>query len=375
MRVVLLLAKSAGGIGTHVADLARELRGLGHDVVIATDALTASTFGWREARLLWPQGAAGVWPAAMTLRGLALGADVVHAHGHQAGSLAALAAHTLGRRDRPALVVSLHNAVLGGRRRRFLGALSAAPFARSAQLVTGASSDLVDQARTWGAAWAELAPVPSPRVPGLLSEEPLPRSERRALARRLLTDVGIPSTAEADLVLTIARLAPQKDLGTLVAAAAEDRARGRGDRTWVVVGGGEPAVADRLRREAARLSAPVHLVGAQSDPTPWLRAARAFVLTSLWEARALVVQEAMAAGTPVVARDAGGLRDLVAGAGALVGGSDPGEWATALSALIDDEARWRTAADLGRRRAASWEDSTQTATRWATWYAQARAMT
>ncbi|MCA1781140.1 MAG: glycosyltransferase family 4 protein [Dermatophilaceae bacterium] len=375
MRVVMLLAKSTGGIGTHVDDLTSELRGLGHEVLIATDALTASTFGWEQARLLWPEGASRVRHSVAALRGLARGADVVHAHGHQAGVLASLALRALGRRDRPALVVSLHNAVLGGPRRQTLGAISAAPFTRTAQLVTGASSDLAERAGTWGAPWTELAPVPSPRVPGLLGRPVLPRAERQALAHSLLEEAGVPNGRAADIVLTIARIAPQKDLGTFVAASAQDRAEAADHRVWIVVGGGDPDLAERLRAEAQHRAAPVHLVGAQGDPAPWLQAASVFVLTSHWEARALVVQEAMAAGTPVVARDTGGLRDLVAGVGTLVAGSDPRDWATAVAAAVDDEAAWHTASAAGRRRAASWDDSSQTATRWVAWYAQARAMT
>lgn len=377
MRIVLLLARSTGGIGTHVDDLARELRVLGHEVVIATDALTADTFQWRDARLVWPTGAPSGWSAVTALRRILRGADVVHAHGHQAGALASLAVRALPRADRPALVVSLHNAVLGGRRRQLLGAATAMPFARTAQLVTGASTDLVEQASSWGAAWSELAPVPSPRVPALLARPSRTRADRRAAARPLLAAAGIEPTADLDLdlVLTIARIAPQKDLMTLVAAAAADRAASSGSRVWVVVGGGDDDLSTALRDEALRLRAPVHLVGAQRDPTPWLEAAAAFVLTSHWEARALVVQEAMAGGVPVVARDTGGLRDLVCGVGTLVVGSDPTSWATAVAALVDDETAWEAASVAGRAAAASWDDSEQTATRWVSRYARARVMT
>ena len=375
MRIVLLLARSTGGIGTHVDDLARELRVLGHDVVIATDELTADTFAWTDARLVWPAGARGGPSAVTALRRILRGADVVHAHGHQAGALAALAVRALPRSERPALVVSLHNAVLGGARRRLLGSATAALFTRTAQLVTGASTDLVEQARSWGAAWSELAPVPSPRVPELLARPSRSPADRRAAARPLLESAGVDASAGPDLVLTIARIAPQKDLMTLVAAAAADRATSTGSRVWVVVGGGEDDLASALRDEALKLRAPVHLVGPRRDPTPWLEAAAAFVLTSHWEARALVVQEAMAAGVPVVARDTGGLRDLVRGVGTLVGGSDPGDWAAAVTDLVDDGAAWAAASDAGRAVAASWDDGARTATRWVSRYARARVMT
>lgn len=390
----MLLAKSTGGIGTHVDDLTGQLRALGHDVALATDPVTALAFGWDDAELLWPAGGAAD-PSLETgrrarrrrerlarLRELAGSADIVHAHGHQAGSLAASVVRSLGRSRRPALVVSLHNAVLGGAGRQRLGALTARPFAATAQLVTGASSDLVEQARAWGAGWAELAPVPSPLVPDLLSLEPLGRSARRLQARELLESVGIaPVTAESDLVLTVARIAPQKDLPTLVAAAASrtgpprEPAGSRGEPVWVVIGGGDDRLAEGLRQQAQRLRAPLHLIGPQSDPTPWLRAASLFVLTSHWEARALVVQEAMAAGTPVIARDTGGLRDLVEGVGVLIESGDPGHWADAVGDLLADGQAWHTASAAGRERASGWDDSRSTATRWVSWYARARAMT
>lgn len=371
MRVVMLLAKSTGGIGTHVDDLTRELRALGHEVIIATDPLTARTFGW-DAELLWPDGPVGMPRAARSLRRLAQGADIVHAHGHQAGSLAALALRTLPQRARPGLVVSLHNAVLGGSRRQALGAATAWPFAHTAALVTGASSDLVEQAREWGARWAELAPVPSPRVPGLLAQPMLDLEERRVLARELLDGVGIAVPEGTDLVLTVARIAPQKDLPTLVRAAAVDA---DAPRVWAVVGGGDGDLAESLRAQARAEGAPIHFLGAQDDPAPWLRAASAFVLTSHWEARALVVQEALAAGTPVIARDAGGLRDLVEGVGTLVSGSDPEDWATAVGAMLGEWGAWHTAAAAGRERAASWDDSPATAAHWVSWYALAATMT
>ena len=44
MRVLLCLATAAGGIGTHVADLARSLAAVGHDVHVATDPGTRARF-------------------------------------------------------------------------------------------------------------------------------------------------------------------------------------------------------------------------------------------------------------------------------------------------------------------------------------------
>jgi glycosyltransferase involved in cell wall biosynthesis len=255
--------------------------------------------------------------------------------------------------------------------------------ARRAALVTGASTDLVDEAQRHGARDSRLAPVPSPRVPGLLAREPLGDSARRALAAELLRDNGIRGALENGhepvLVLTIARVAPQKDLETLVGAAAsttfhlgEMPARAA---VWVVVGDGDPALLDRLRRSAEAAGAPVHFVGPQDDPGRWLRAADVFVLTSTWEARALVVQEAMAAGTPVVATDTGGLTDLVDGVGALVPVGDPAAVGAAVGTFLGDPAARHAASVAGRARATSWDDGKATASRWHEWYSALPGMT
>ncbi len=367
----MLLGRSAGGIGTHVADLTADLRALGDDVTVVTDGSTAERFDLAGARLWWPSRAAGVLGSLRDLRrlrGLVRGADVLHAHGHQGGLVAVVASAG----TRTPVVVSHHNAVLGGGARRRVLDLVQRLVVRRATVVTGASSDLVVEAERLGARDARLAPVPSPRVPELLAAAPLPDAERRALAAELLQENGIePLTADAPLVLSIARVAPQKDLGTFV----DTIARLPVPVTAVVVGGGDADLREALvqRIEADRL--PVHLVGPQPDPARWLRAADVFVLTSTWEARALVVQEAMAAGLPVVATDVGGLPDLVEGIGALVPVGDAGRAAESVARYLTEPATRHTASVAGRERATSWDDGTATASRWHEWYSGMLGMT
>ena len=77
-------------------------------------------------------------------------------------------------------------------------------------------------------------------------------------------------------------------------------------------------------------------MGARTDVSDWLRAADVFVLTSRWEARALVVQEAMAAGLPVVVTRTGGLPELVGDAGSLVAVGDPAAVAAEVDRLLAD---------------------------------------
>ena len=380
MKVIMLLGRSTGGIGTHVAELSADLRDRGVDVIVVTHPLTAQRFDLGPVRLWWP-GSAGRVRALRDfrlLRRLVSTSDIVHAHGHQGGLLATLS--TLGTRDprkRPKLIVSQHNAVLEGGGRTGLKRLAQRWVARRADLVTGASSDLVREALAFGAGRAELAEVSSPRVPELLAQQPADEPTRALLRHTLLRQILLADHAlhqedfAVPLVVTISRIAPQKNLPVLVQAAS----RLRNTCTWVVLGDGDPQLLAELRGQARALGAPVHFVGARSDADRWLRAAEVFVLPSQWEARALVVQEAMAAGTPVVATDVGGLRDLVAGTGLLVIPGDPGAIAKATDRVLADPGLRADLAARGREVATSLPDGRDTASRWLAWYAEALLMT
>lgn len=382
MKVVMLLGRSTGGIGTHVAQLSADLRDRGVDVLVVTDPLTAEHFDLGPVRLCWP-GSSGIAHALADLRQLrrlASTADIVHAHGHQAGLLATLATRSLPGLHAPKLIVSQHNAVLEGSGRAGSKRLAQRWVARHADLVTGASSDLVRDALMFGAGRAELAEVPAPRVPGLLTKQPADPAARSRLRRTLLASLADPSPAEelvapvdleVPLVVTISRIAPQKNLEVLVQAASQLRT----PCTWVVLGAGDPRLLSELRRQASTLGASVHFVGSREDVDQWLRAAEVFVLPSQWEARALVVQEAMAAGTPVVATDVGGLSDLVAGTGLLVPPGDPVATAKATDRLLADPGLRDELAARGREHAKVLPDGSDTAEKWLAWYSQTLLMT
>ena len=115
------------------------------------------------------------------------------------------------------VVVSLHNPIRGSGSspRRVVGEAAARGVVRRAALVTGASSDLVADARALGARRAELAEVPSPRVPTLLATD---RAGWRAAHRDALL-ARHDLAGETPFVLTIARVAPQKGIDVLAEAA------------------------------------------------------------------------------------------------------------------------------------------------------------
>jgi len=355
----MVLGRATGGIGVHVDSLARELRALGHQVEVLTDPLTAATFSWEDAHLLWPRGRnpLGLARTVRRARALARGADVVHAHGHQAGAYAAMFA------GRAPLVVSLHNTVLPG---AFPGVVSAGiqrRVARRAALVTGASSDLVALARGHGARTAELAEVPSPRVPALLATPPRGWAARREASRAFLESLRRPDLdPKLPLVLSVARVAPQKRIDVLLDVARDLR----GEANVVLVGAADEALLGRLLAQDTAGDL-VHL-GPRPDLDGLYATASVLALTSSWEARALVVQEAMAAGLPVVATDTGGIPDLMRDGddviGVLVPVGDAPATAAALRRILSDPAGAERLAARGRERAATWPDLGASALAW-----------
>ena len=114
-------------------------------------------------------------------------------------------------------------------------------------------------------------------------------------------------------VVTVGRLARQKNHGRLIEALAiANRTR---DIGLMIVGGGSAEAFAALRAQAAELGIAdrVALVGEVANPLPYVRAARAFILPSLWEGFSNALLEALACGTPIVASTtAGSAPDVLA---------------------------------------------------------------
>ncbi|NEE04691.1 glycosyltransferase family 4 protein [Phytoactinopolyspora halotolerans] len=374
MRVTIVLSTSSGGVGRHVRSVVDRLPELGVHPHVIAPAATGDKFGFSMpqhaetaggSRLLDPRDAVFTpveiytrprprqdLSALIELRKLLAGADVVHAHGFRAAALTGLA---LGRRrpGRTPLVATWHNAVLGSMPRRALLSGLERLAARRADVTLGASSDLVGRALALGAEDARLAPVAAPA---------LPPSEKGREQMRAELGVG-----DRPVVLAVGRLAPQKDYDTLLAAVA--RWGHRHPQPAVLVAGDGPEM-DRLRRDAENARIDIRFLGRRDDIADLLAAADVYVITSRWEARALVVQEAMRAGVPVVATAVGGLPELVDDDGILVPAGSAAAVSDAVVTLLDDDDLRRELAQRGRERSAHWPDEDATAEQLAGIYAE-----
>jgi glycosyltransferase involved in cell wall biosynthesis len=329
MRIAQVLTASTGGIGRHMASIAPRLVARGHAVRVFCPAETATAHGLAQQ---------GVEVRALTDLGQARAADVLHAHGYKAGGLCLPVARLAG----VPLVVSWHNAVLAEHRTAGLARVLQRRLARGANLTLCASSDLVAEAQRLGARRVRLLGVAAPALPAA--------TVSRAVAR---ANLGLAE--DTLLVLTVARLAPQKNLGLVLDVAAA--LRDRDDLRFVVVGEGPERPA--LERRIAEERLPVTLLGHRDDLGSLLIAADVALLTSVWEARALVAQEALLAGLPLVSTRVGGIAELVGEAAVLVEPGDAGTAARAVAGLADDPYERARRRELGRRQAATWPDEDQ----------------
>lgn len=154
---------------------------------------------------------------------------------------------------------------------------------------------------------------------------------------RLRRERGVPD--DAPLLLFMGRVAEEKNVDFLFEVVARLRPRHPGLRLWVA---GEGPARRRLERLAKQpwLGGAVSFLGYlnREDWRDCYAAADAFVFASVTETQGLVVTEAMAAGTPVVAVGAMGILDVMAsGRGGFVTRPDVEEFSECVGRLISDE--------------------------------------
>ena len=314
LRVLELLGPSTGGIRRHVAALRDHLQAQGWDVTLAGPAGVLPEL---DHVVPVPGGAdpRAILASRRALVSLLDDVDLVHAHGLKAGWVAASV------RRRPPLVVSVHNLVLDEAAGR------AAPLLRWAEgKLPGRADATIAVSRGVADRFAGVAGAD--RIVVIPPAGPIPRPERSP--EQVRSELGIAETD--DLVVTPARLHPQKGLDVLLDAAARLVAE-RPQLRWFVFG--EGPLRAQLEREVhdRDLDGVVHLAGMRPDVDSELAAADVVAITSNWESGPLVVLEALALGRPVVSTRVGLAPDVIRPPhGRLV---DVGD-AAGLAAAIDD---------------------------------------
>jgi len=354
---VLLRFDAPGGVETNVREVTRRLRAAGEDVeVYASDLYDEGRW---ERRSNFAPVVDGVPVHRFAIRkrlvpGLTMpmmiglidalsesGADVIHAHSHRYGHV--LEAAAVAERLGIPLVVSTHYHPADRREpplKRGLLRIQDVVFGMTAYQIAKA---LVVQTDREAALIREFAPRRKLRTiaPGIdLGAWSTPEGDRPE-------GLGLP----AEYFLFVGRVASNKGLPNLLEALARLDAAFR--RPLVLMGRdwGERAHLEARARELG-VSDLVRFLGHVESPAAYrgvIRRARALVLPSEWEAFGLVLLEAMAAGTPIVATAVGGVPDVLDGgrAGRLVPYGDTAALAEALRSVTTD------ASETERLRAAA----------------------
>lgn len=140
------------------------------------------------------------------------------------------------------------------------------------------------------------------------------------------------------IVLTVARLDPQKGIVYLLRAAAEIP-----DVVFAIAGDGPERDSLHALARSLGLEDRVRFLGHRQDVPALLAACDVFVLPSLYEGLPLSVLESMAAGIPVIATDIGGTREAVRDGetGTLIPACDASALASAIRATLADLSKAR----------------------------------
>ncbi|MET8945901.1 glycosyltransferase family 4 protein [Streptomyces sp. NPDC004542] len=346
LRTVQVLGGGNAGSSAHVRSLAAGLVARGVRVTVCAPVEADHTYdftGVGADHVHVPRSSDPVSVAA--LRAACSHADLVHAHGLHASFRAVLA---LSGRPIP-LVVTWHNrAEVEGARAHLLRVLERR-VVRAAAVVLGTTSDLVDRARRTGARDARLAAVALPGARPAPDQDdpdrlrPKARAELGATGRPLLMAVGsLDRQRGYDVLLDAARLWSRRDPVPLLVIAGEGPLR--------------PALQRRIEAEEL----PVRLIGRRDDIGDLLVAADIALLSSRWEPRSVLAQEALHARVPLVATAVGGVPDLVGDAAELVPYGDAAALANAVDRLLGDPERCEELKARGVRQAATWPTEDQT---------------
>jgi glycosyltransferase involved in cell wall biosynthesis len=329
-RVLQVLGHSAGGIAKHVAQVTAALDGV--------DGLTVDVAGPKGLPIAMPKTlipvdipdgpVRGHRVAIAMLTDALRGYDVVHAHGLRAGIDSGVAARRAKRRS----LVTVHNLV-----RREISGFRAGIYQKAEGLAVRATDHTFAVSQDIARHLRRTAGRSASKVEVLYLGVGDPPSVARG-PEQVRTELGLP--ADATLVVSVARLAPQKALEILFDALRLLR----GDAHLAIVGEGPQR--DELERVSRRLQIAdrVHFLGFREDVADFISAGDVFCLSSIWEGVPLAAQEAILLGTPVVGTDVGGMRELISNkvSGRLVPPRDPAGLAEALDEVLTDGERAAT---------------------------------
>jgi glycosyltransferase involved in cell wall biosynthesis len=306
----------------------------------AADAI--ERLGWPVIAMHQRPGLNPTLPLALTRLFLRLRPDVVHTHNTKPMLYAAPAARVAGVR---AVIHTRHGQRHGATRRQtFLFNLAA----KCVDQIVSVSADSTRRAQLQG-----LSPDRTTTILNGIDTSRFPAA-------------GPCPTGPA---VFVGRLSPEKDIPTLLRAAAIV-AKDQPSFRLHLIGAGPILPELQHATHALGLRDRVQFLGSTTDVSAALAGASLFVLPSLTEGISLALLEAMASAIPVVATDVGGNREVVLDheTGLLAPPSLSDAIAAAILNLYTQPARARLMGLAGRRRVEAEFDSRQMVARYESLY-------
>lgn len=307
---ILFLITGLGGGGAEkvVVDLAMRMANLGHQVKIAYlkgEVVVQPDSGDIELINLGLESISQAKLAYKNYKNLLerFEPDVVHAHMVHANIFARIA-----RKFTPVqkLICTAHSNNEGGKARMLAYRLTH----RLADVTTNVSQSA-------SLSFEELGAVPKNGIITVYNGIDLDKFRYDPSAReRLINELKL--SRDCTLILAVGRFHSAKDYPNLLHAFAQLIKQQQSKPVLIIAGDGE----ERPRIEQLILSLDlqqyVYLLGRRNDIPDLMSAADLFVLSSSFEGFGLVVAEAMASNTFVVATDCGGVKEVMGGQGLLV---------------------------------------------------------
>ncbi len=217
--------------------------------------------------------------------------------------------------------------------------------------------ELTDAIFTCNPQEARLLEQKHPRQRIIVQPHSVPAAQY-AVDHRAAALQAFPQTTGRDLIVKVARLDPAKNLPWLVRQLPEIRRRHPKAMLVLAGAGTTQSVVEELRREIGRLGLAndVLLTGGLASGSPELigliQQARTFVLSSTAEPFGIVILEAWAAGTPVIASRTSGPLALIdhGRTGLLFDLETPASFHQAIDSVLGDAALHRHLREEGRAK-------------------------
>ena len=338
--LLLVSQPTSGGVAVCVHDLARHAASAGIDVTVASPD-TESLPRWLKADdiphvELDMRRAPGLsdLSALTRLRRLMSRFEVVHFHSSKAGALGRIAALSIPRRQRPRILFTPHawSWLVGGRLATLYRMVEKALAGTGDGIIAVSEAEAETGRRVLGRR-ARIFTIPN----GVDTTKLSPRGSAG----------GAP---EDPILVCVGRLARQKGQDVAIEALASLPSNVR----LRLVGDGPEREQYEAGATAGEVDEGVQWVGRSAEPFEDMRAADIVVIPSRWDGLSLVLLEAMAVGSAIVATRVSG-SEAAAGVAELVTEDDPGALAEAIDKLLKDPLRLEGMRSAARERSLQYD--------------------